>query len=61
LTGGFGGEIASAIQEERFESLEAPVMRLGSMDTPVPFNTELEKQFLVKRRLKKKLSQLIEY
>jgi 2-oxoisovalerate dehydrogenase E1 component len=61
LTGGFGGEIASAIQEERFEFLDAPVMRVGSMDTPVPFNTVLEKQFLAKSRLKEKLSQLIEY
>ncbi|MBF8247472.1 MAG: dehydrogenase [Bacteroidetes bacterium] len=61
LTGGFGAEIASAIQEERFDCLDAPVMRLGSMDTPVPFNTELEKQFLAKSRLKEKLQELIEY
>ena len=61
LTGGCGAEIASTIQEERFESLDAPVIRLGSLDTPVPLNTELEKQFLTKSRLKEKLQELIEY
>ncbi len=60
-TGGFAGEIASTIQEERFEYLDAPVMRLGSLDTPVPFNPELEKDFLAKRRLKDKLTRLMEY
>lgn len=61
LTGGFGGEIASAIAEECFSSLDAPVMRVGSMETPVPFNTALEKQFLATNRLKGKLEQLIRY
>ncbi|MEK6566966.1 MAG: transketolase C-terminal domain-containing protein, partial [Bacteroidota bacterium] len=61
LTGGFGAEIASTIQEERFESLDAPVIRLGSLDTPVPFNTELEKQFLTKSRIRGKLQELMDY
>ncbi|MGB2868758.1 MAG: dehydrogenase E1 component subunit alpha/beta [Bacteroidota bacterium] len=61
LTGGFGGEIAASIQEECFQFLDAPVMRLGSLDMPVPFNRELEQQFLAKKRLKEKLVQLIEY
>lgn len=59
--GGFGGEIASSIQEECFRSLDAPVMRLGSLETPVPFNTVLEKQFLAKRRLNQKLTELLSY
>jgi 2-oxoisovalerate dehydrogenase E1 component len=61
ITGGFGGEIASSIGEECFQFLDAPVMRLGSLDTPVPFNTELEKQFLAKVRLREKIRQLLEY
>jgi 2-oxoisovalerate dehydrogenase E1 component len=59
--GGIGGEIAATIQEERFQVLDAPVMRLGSLDTPVPFNTALEQQFLAKSRLKDALAALIEY
>ncbi|MEX2115280.1 MAG: dehydrogenase E1 component subunit alpha/beta [Bacteroidota bacterium] len=61
LVGGFGGEIGSSIQEECFRFLDAPVMRLGSLETPVPFNTELEKQFLAKSRLNGKLTELLSY
>lgn len=46
-TGGFGGEIASAIGEELFRYLDAPVMRLGSKDTPVGFAKSLESATLV--------------
>lgn len=59
--GGFGGEIASTIMEERFHQLDAPVMRLGSLETPVPFNAQLEQQFLAKNRLKEKLEELIAF
>ncbi len=61
MVGGFGGEIASSIQEECFQFLDAPVMRLGSLETPVPFNTTLEKQFLAKSRLNLKLAELLSY
>ncbi|MBI3004219.1 MAG: dehydrogenase, partial [Ignavibacteriales bacterium] len=61
ITGGFGAEVASSISEHCFQYLDAPVMRLGSPDTPVPFNIELEKQFLAKSRLKETLRRLIEY
>jgi 2-oxoisovalerate dehydrogenase E1 component len=60
-TGSFIAEIAAAIQEELFSFLDAPVMRLGSLDTPVPFNTALEHQFLAKSRLKEKLAELLRY
>ncbi|MCX6140894.1 MAG: thiamine pyrophosphate-dependent enzyme [Candidatus Kapabacteria bacterium] len=46
-TGGFGGEIASAIGEELFRFLDAPVARLGSKDTPVGFAKSLESATLV--------------
>lgn len=45
LTGGIGGEIAAVIAEHAFPSLDAPVMRLAAIDTPVPFAPILEKYF----------------
>jgi 2-oxoisovalerate dehydrogenase E1 component len=46
-TGGVGGEIAAYISEHAFQHLDAPVMRLGSEDTPVPFSRILEAAILV--------------
>ena len=59
--GGIGGEISAYISEYLFEYLDAPVMRCASMNTPVPFNAELEKQFLANRMLKEKLERLLEF
>ena len=61
LTGGIGAEICSWISEHCFTLLDAPVMREGSLDTPVPFAPPLEKQFLPVDRFKKKLKELAEY
>jgi 2-oxoisovalerate dehydrogenase E1 component len=61
LVGGFGGEVAASIQEECFRHLDAPVMRLGSLDTPVPFNTRLEENFLASSRLGAKLAELLSF
>jgi 2-oxoisovalerate dehydrogenase E1 component len=61
LTGGIGGEIAAWIGEHCFELLDAPVMRCASLDTPVPFNTVLETNFLAKSRLEKYVQKLISY
>ena len=44
-TGGVGGEVAAIIAEEACESLDGPVMRLASEDTPVPHNPILEAAF----------------
>lgn len=61
LTGGFGGEVAAAIGEEAFLFLDAPVMRVGALDTPVPFNQGLEKQYLPRERVAKALQKLLAF
>jgi 2-oxoisovalerate dehydrogenase E1 component len=61
LFGGLAGEIAATIGEEMFEYLDAPIMRLGALETPVPFNASLEKQFLPRRRVAAKIAQLLAY
>lgn len=62
LTGGFGGEIAAWIAEHAFEALDAPVRRLGALDTPVPYSPVLEEQFLPNRaKLLDVLRELLEY
>jgi 2-oxoisovalerate dehydrogenase E1 component beta subunit len=45
-TGGIGGEIAAIIAEEAFEWLDAPVVRVASIDTPVPYSPPLEEYYL---------------
>ncbi len=61
ITGGIGGEIAAWIAQNCFEFLDAPVMRCASLDTPIPFNTDLEKNFLGKARLGEMIETLINY
>jgi len=45
-TGGVGAEICAKIVEEAFDCLDSPVERIAAMDTPVPFNRNLEKLVL---------------
>jgi 2-oxoisovalerate dehydrogenase E1 component len=61
LTGGIGGEIAAWIAENCFNLLDAPVMRCASLDTPIPFSIELEKNFLAKNRIKETVEKLLTY
>ena len=61
LIGGIGAEISAYINEHLFQYLDAPVMRVASLDTPVPFALSLEKNFLAKARLKDKLEELLAY
>jgi 2-oxoisovalerate dehydrogenase E1 component len=61
LTGGIGAEITALINENCFEDLDAPVLRCASLDTPVPFASELEGQFLPIEDLDKKIQQLLKY
>jgi 2-oxoisovalerate dehydrogenase E1 component len=61
LTGSIGGEIAAQISEHCFEYLDAPIKRLASIDTPVPFASNLENGYLPKRKLKDNLLNLLQY
>jgi 2-oxoisovalerate dehydrogenase E1 component len=61
LTGGVGGEIAAWIVENCFGLLDAPVMRCASLDTPIPFSIELEKNFMAQSRLHEMVQELINY
>ena len=61
LTGGIGGEISALINENCFQLLDAPVKRLASLDTPIPFANELEDNFLPKNKLNEVLRELLTY
>jgi 2-oxoisovalerate dehydrogenase E1 component len=61
LTGGFGGEVAATVAHEAFEWLDAPVARLGALDTPVPFARNLEALHSPKDRLLPALRELLKY
>jgi 2-oxoisovalerate dehydrogenase E1 component len=61
LTGGLGGELAAWISEHCFRDLDAPVMRVASLDTPIPFAPSLEQNFLPKGRLKTTLEELLKF
>ena len=61
MTGGIGGELVALISENCFEALDAPVKRVASLDTPVPFAGQLEEQFLPKERLNEAIESLMDY
>ncbi len=61
LTGGIGAEIAAWIGEFCFHLLDAPVFRCASLDTPIPFNGQLEKNFLASARLDECVKKLMGY
>ena len=61
ITGSISAELAAWIAENCFGNLDAPVMRVGSLDTPVPFSSPLEDNFLPKHRLKIKMEELLNF
>lgn len=61
LTGSIASDIAAWITENCFSSLDAPVKRLGSLDTPVPLAKNLEDHFLPWGRLENSVNDLLEY
>lgn len=61
LTGGIGGELSAWISEHCFELLDAPILRCASLDTPIPFNLSLEKNYLANSRLDETIQKLLAY
>ena len=61
MFGGLGGEISAWISEHCFENLDAPILRCTSLDTPIPFNMDLEKNYLAKSRLDECIERLMSY
>jgi 2-oxoisovalerate dehydrogenase E1 component len=61
LTAGIGGEIVALVNEHCFDQLDAPVLRVASIDTPVPFAAQLEKQFLAQNTLLPTIDKLLAY
>ena len=61
LFGGICSELSARIAEECFEHLDAPVRRVGSLETPIPFARSLEEGYLPKARLRAVLKELLDY
>lgn len=61
LFGGVASDISAMITENCFEYLDAPVKRVGSIETPIPFTKNLEDQYLPKNRFEKELLELMKY
>jgi 2-oxoisovalerate dehydrogenase E1 component len=59
--GGIGGEISAWITEHCFQHLDAPILRCASLDTPIPFNIDLEKNFMASARLGGYVERLMQY
>ncbi|WP_297516836.1 dehydrogenase E1 component subunit alpha/beta [Flavobacterium sp.] len=61
LFGGVASDISALIMEQAFAYLDAPVVRVGSLETAIPFMKTLEDQYLPKERFEKELFQLLAY
>jgi 2-oxoisovalerate dehydrogenase E1 component len=61
LTGGIGAEICAWINEHCFQHLDAPVIRVASLDTAIPFSPTLEQNFLPRQRIKPALEKLLAF
>lgn len=61
IFGGFASDLSAMIMENCFQYLDAPVVRVGSLETPIPFTKVLEDQYLPKARFKKQILELLAY
>jgi 2-oxoisovalerate dehydrogenase E1 component len=61
LFGGIASDLSSLIMENCFEYLDGPVKRVASIETPIPFQPDLEKQYLAKDRFEEELKSLLDY
>lgn len=61
MFGGIASDISALIMENCFENLDAPVKRVASLDTPIPFINQLEDQYMAKGRFEEALKNLLNY
>ena len=61
LFGSMASDISSQLMEQAFEYLDAPVKRVASIETPIPFASALEQQYLAKRTFDEDLLALLAY
>ena len=61
MFGGIASDISAMISENCFEHLDAPIKRVASLETPIPFAAQLEEQYLPKNKFKKALSEILAY
>jgi 2-oxoisovalerate dehydrogenase E1 component len=61
LFGGISSDIAASVQEDLFEYLDAPIKRVASLDTPIPFAKPLEEEYLPRKRFEKALLELLNF
>jgi 2-oxoisovalerate dehydrogenase E1 component len=61
LFGGIASDISALLMENCFEYLDAPVKRVASMETPIPFIGQLEEQYLAKGKFESALRGLLNY
>ncbi|MDB4206602.1 dehydrogenase E1 component subunit alpha/beta [Flavobacteriaceae bacterium] len=61
LFGSISSDISSQLMEQAFEYLDAPVKRVASIETPIPFASALEDQYLAKRTFEQELKVLLDY
>jgi 2-oxoisovalerate dehydrogenase E1 component len=61
MFGGIASDISSMLMEECFEYLDAPVKRVASLETPIPFAAQLEQQYLPKDRFEIAIKSLLVY
>ncbi|WP_420601831.1 alpha-ketoacid dehydrogenase subunit alpha/beta [Flagellimonas sp.] len=61
LFGGIASDISAMVMENCFEYLDAPIRRVGSLETPIPFDKGLEQNYLPKERFEIALTELFEY
>lgn len=61
MFGGIASDISAMLMEDCFEYLDAPVKRVASMETPIPFAPQLEQQYLAKGKFEEALQELLNY
>ena len=61
MFGGIASDISAMLMEDCFEYLDAPVKRVASMETPIPFIDQLEEQYMAKGKFEGALRELLAY